>query len=369
MWNQNPAGYSESVWSADQLTRLEREWRQLQRGFAYHPYVSVTPVRGDPPSEYQVDLRVTTLVIDEAGQLQYANTASISIQLPPGFPSAEPIVRPLAGLYHPNVSWEGVSLSSGWHPGESLVGLIRRVGELLAYRVYDPNSVVNPSALEWVNSAAVPLPLDAQANFDPAAGGDPLGRICRYGPQTLESIRQSVEAAQNAMLGREAPDDAAIYEFALRTRWAVNLFLDPDIPDELRITASSLNDCANQLPATSGAHGWVRGQKARAESLRQAARQANDSRGPLTTELERLAAVVNAPDPDEPVLALHLIPELPVLQGFQLKLPKLVGDVDRLLQAVRAGAVVDRAAASGRQLGVAHRPPASQGVAGRAGRR
>src|SRR5687768_16256388 len=36
-------------WTSDQLVRLEHEWRRLQRSFAYHPSVKITPLAGNPP--------------------------------------------------------------------------------------------------------------------------------------------------------------------------------------------------------------------------------------------------------------------------------------------------------------------------------
>ena len=45
------------AWTPEQLLRLEHEWRQLQRNFAYHPFVRIVPLAGTPPAEYQVEFR------------------------------------------------------------------------------------------------------------------------------------------------------------------------------------------------------------------------------------------------------------------------------------------------------------------------
>src|SRR3954470_16907090 len=130
MWNDPhaaPASYDDSIggtpgniaWTPTQLTRLESEWRRLQRAFAYHPHVTLSPLKGDPPAEYQVDYRVTTLAINQAGGLEYAHTASVHVWLPPGFRYQPPVVRPITGIYHPNVSWDGFYLTSAWHANES----------------------------------------------------------------------------------------------------------------------------------------------------------------------------------------------------------------------------------------------------------
>src|SRR5947209_3927945 len=145
------ADFDAPHWSPEQVTRLEGEWRKLQRSFAYHPHVTVQPLKGDPPHEYQIDYRLTTLVIDDAGQLQYAQGASVHVWLPPEFPEHPPVLRPLVGLFHPNVSWEGFHLESAWQVNDTLVTLVRRIGDLLTYRIFDPNMVVNAAAMDWLH--------------------------------------------------------------------------------------------------------------------------------------------------------------------------------------------------------------------------
>src|SRR5688572_30677271 len=103
--------YGQGDRSPQQLARLAQEWRRVQRAFAYHPHVTVTPIQGDPPDVFQVDYRVNTLVVDDAGQLGYATGASVHLWVPAGFPEQAPLMRPMSGLFHPNVSYEGI------HPG------------------------------------------------------------------------------------------------------------------------------------------------------------------------------------------------------------------------------------------------------------
>jgi hypothetical protein len=73
------------AWTPEQLVRLEHEWRQLQRNFAYHAAVRIVPLAGNPPAEYQVEFRCRTLHIREDGVLDYFNTPSVHIWLPAGY--------------------------------------------------------------------------------------------------------------------------------------------------------------------------------------------------------------------------------------------------------------------------------------------
>jgi len=357
MWNDQPAGQqgetedddalidldSGTTWSPDQLTRLEGEWRRLQRSFAFHPHVTVHPLRGDPPTVYQVDFRLNTLVIDDAGQLQYAPGASVHIVLPPRFPHDPPLVRPLSGLFHPNVSWEGFHLQSAWQPAESLANLVRRMGDLLAWRIFDPDSVVNPSAMDWLNANPDSLPLDAQANFAPSAGGEPLAKIVRNGDRAIEAIRQSLLAMQAQLFSRNAPDVAAVRDFSLRTCLGLDLFLERDIPDTLRVAAGELHDAARELLSSLPLYDYLRGRRVRLEALRGSARAALEVKSALLSEVKRVAAVVPAPEEPEALdwqdttAVLRRIPEATILQPFQLRLPKAIGEADRPLTAARSG--------------------------------
>src|SRR6185503_13998863 len=61
------AQHAPIAWTPDQLVRLEHEWRQLQRNFAYHPSVRIIPLNGNPPAEYTVEFKARTLYIREDG--------------------------------------------------------------------------------------------------------------------------------------------------------------------------------------------------------------------------------------------------------------------------------------------------------------
>ncbi len=347
---------SDTAWSPDQLNRLEGEWRRLQRSFAFHPHVTVYPLRGDPPAVYQIDFRLNTLVIDDAGQLQYAEGASVHIWLPPGFPQDPPLVRPLTGLFHPNVSWEGFHLQSAWQPSETLANLVRRIGEVLAWRIFDPDSVVNPAAVDWLDANPDSLPLDPQANFASSAGGEPLARIVQHGGRAIEGIRQSLLGMQAQLLSRDAPDMAAVRDFSLRTRLALDLFLERDIPDTLRRSAGELRDAARDLLSSLPLYDFLRGRRVRLEALRASARAALEANSGLMSEVRRLSAL--APVFREPgdwrdtTAVLQRVPEAAAIQPFQLRLPKAIGEADRHLTAAREGlAAMEREAPPRNRLG------------------
>lgn len=328
--------YAEVTWTAGQLARMENEWRRLQRAFAYHPHVTLIPIAGDPPSSYQVDFRLTTVIVNpRTSQLEYVANASVQVILPPGFPNESPTVRPMTAIFHPNVSYEGLYLENLWHPNETLLGLIRKVGDVLAYRSYDPDYAVNPAAMDWLIANHSILPIDGQANLSPQAGGEPLDRICKFGPQSLESMKQSILATQSALFGTSAPDPLTLRNYAAKTRMALNLFMESDVPEHLQSTASELDEAARELVSMSPLYDFVRERRRRVAVLRTTTKALANAVGPLQAEVEKLVALAPAGEPEDAMAALKRIPPAARLQPLQFSMPKLIDDAEKKFTAVR----------------------------------
>jgi ubiquitin-protein ligase len=333
-----PNVMAEVTWTADQLQRMEGEWRRLQRAFAYHPHVTLTPLRDDPPSAYQVDYRLTTLIVNpRSSQLEYVQNATLQVILPPGFPHDAPVVRPVTPIFHPNVSYEGIYVEGLWHPNETLLGLIRKIGDILAYRSYDPDYAVNPAALDWLAANQEILPIDQQANLSPTAGGEPLARICKYGPQSLDSMKQSIIQTQTSLLSATPPEPQTVRDYSSKTRLALNLFLEKDVPEEVQALASELEDAARELVDLLPLCAFIRERKRRIIALRQNTRQLENLRDPILADIDKLIGLVEAGDPEEPMVALKLIPEAAKLQPLQMSLPKLIGDAEKRMEAINLG--------------------------------
>lgn len=315
---------AELAWTDGQLMRLETEWRKAQRAFAYHPIIGMAPLCGDPPYEYQIDYRVRSLIMNENGELQFVNEVSIQVWLPPGFPNQAPVARPLTEVFHPNISPEGVSLTHLWQPTDTLIDFAGRIGELLAYRNYDPESIVNPVAMDWLAENSHSLPLDAHADFSPFNGGEPLGRIQRLGPATLEQIRRALDNMRFALLAEEgAPTPAEVDDFSRKTRAAVSLFLDGEVPDTLREQASECDDWCRELPDSVPLWDYLRNQRTRAAAAEHAADALRKSAAAFAIALRELESLVRSAAPGSPASAIKVIPPMEKLEPLQLKLPPL----------------------------------------------
>ena len=327
-------------WSDDQLVRLEYEWRRLQRAFAYHPYVQIVSMRDDPPGEYEIAFRVRTLAVGESGELEYADSAPVRVWLPPSFPYSPPVVRPLTGLFHPNVSWQGIHLSSWWQPTDTLVAFLKKIGELLAWRVYDPEAIANPLAMDWLEQNPSLLPLDATADFAAEAGGEPLARICKYGPATIEQIREQLATATDSLRASASPPGPAeVSDFCSRTRSALNLFVDDDVPPALRDDAARLEEWARGLPSSMEIFQFLRDRNEVLQSARAACDVLAELPDSMLQQLAELEAIAPAGAPEDATSALEAIPDLKTLEPIRLKLPDLVRRAGEQISLLRQALV------------------------------
>lgn len=325
-------------WSPAQLVRLEGEWRNLQRSFAYHPAVRVVPLAGDPPGEYQIDYKLRTLVVDDAGELAYVDHCSVHLWLPPQFPHAPPVVRPMFNAFHPNVSNEWIHLDPPWHPSTgSLVDVARRCGELLAYQVYNPEAVYNPTAMEWAAHYPHLLPTDPHAALAPEAGGDPLGRIMRYGTPTLEQFRsQLMEMSLGILEGRPNTASPDVRAFGERISVSTTVFSEPDIPEHMRSLASELDEWARSMTAHHSLWDGLRqlySQTRTAVAARQQVQQAQAAMEKAIGAVESLVTL--EPSNDDPMETLSRVPQVSQLDPAAIGLRKAVREGEQRLAALR----------------------------------
>lgn len=314
------------AWSDEQLMRLENEWRRLQRAFAYHPHVRVVPLQGDPPEQYQIEYRLRSLSMGKSGQLEYVTSCAVHIWLAPRFPQEPPLVRPVGTAFHPNIVAEGVKIDRAWTSSTStLADVVSSVGRMLAYQEYDPEVVWNDTAMEWIVANPDYVPVDAEADLSPDAGGDALERICKFGPRTLEQIRGQLKQMCDSLLATEgAPNVREIQAACVRMRQAVSPFLENDVPDELRAAAAELDDWARQMPITFPTWEVVRRYRLAVESALALTQQLREFERAILYEMEAVDALVQSPPPESLDELLRAIPPLPKLQMLHANLNNLM---------------------------------------------
>ena len=288
--------------------------------------------------------RVTTLVIDETGQLAYATSCPVHLWLPPRFPDNAPVLRPMVATFHPNVAMEWVHLSPPWRPDASLVDVVTNVGFLLAYRTYDPAAVANPVAMSWALTNAHLLPTDVAADFSPAAGGGPTERIARFGPETLRPLRESLELASERLVSADPAARAeGLERLALEADATLPLFLDPDLPDHLRDSARELAAMAESLrgpdPVWSGLGRQFVASRAVAVAAADVVRAEESLRRLLAAAVTRPATAPGTAEPAEPpgrrAGAASAIPPVPVVQQAAVTLRNAVREAEQAIVNLR----------------------------------
>ena len=355
-------------WSPAQVVRLEGEWRRLQRDFAFHPHVEIIPLSGDPPDEYQVEYTVTTLAIGAEGQLTYVGSCPVHVWLPPDFPERGPVIRPMADAFHPNIMREWVHLQPGWDPDTSLAEVVTRVGELLAYQTChpDPHGVLNPDAMQWVNSNAGAIPTDPAADFSADAAGGPLARIAEFGTRELDELRDAADALCGRLLsGVDPPADPELRQFGTEARRTLERFLEPDIPQRVRTFAGELEELVVSMQGSASVWLELARDVRAAREVSEAVERVAAIEESLSKALSTAAAVPAAEPPAEPrheravdgkrsagplPLELSAVPALETIQPVALNLRSAVQEADE------AVATLWKALA---QLG---RPPRSAGL-------
>ena len=330
---QQPVGIA---WSPEQQIRLEYEWRQLQRAFAYHPHIRIVPVQGNPPAEYEVEFKTRALYIREDGQLDYITSPSIHIWLPPGYPHETPVVRPMHALFHPNMTMEGIGLNPAWEATRTLAQLVQEVGAMIAFHTYDPWNVWNPGAMEWATANAAYLPTDPGANFAPNAGGEPLGRICRNGEKTIGQLRgQLYELCASMVSPGEPPTALQVRNFAHQIHLEANLFLDNDIPDSLRTPATEVYQWAEALPPVTMLFEGLRQRHIASIAALAAAGKVAESRRVLIKELALFDEMVIPRPSVDPRQAIAQLPDLPKMQAVQANFRVVAAEAEKRLAAAR----------------------------------
>jgi hypothetical protein len=293
---------------------------------------------GNPPAEYKVEFRARTLYIRDDGKLDYIDTPTVHIWLPPGYPHEAPVVRPVEALFHPNITMDGIGVNPAWEPTRTLAQLVQQVGAVLAYHTYDPWNVWNPAAMEWATANANYLPTDPAANFTPNAGGEPLGRICQNGKATLEDLRAQLHAICTALVAadQEPPSVYEVKRFAERVRLTTNLFLDDDVPESLRTLATELDQWAEALPSVTMVFDGLRQRHIACAAALTAAGKLAESRRAMLKEMSAFSELVRVTPAGDPYQAMGQLPPLAKMQAAQMTFRVVSAEAEKRLMSARA---------------------------------
>jgi ubiquitin-protein ligase len=130
------------------LRRLQADYEEVRAEFSGHPHVTVEPLGPRiPPERYHVEFRLRGLVLN-GDQPDYRDLHEAEITLPRGYPAEKPYCVPLMPIFHPNIK-DYFCIADYWAAGTSLVDVIVKLGEMIQWRVYNPQSPLDAIAARW----------------------------------------------------------------------------------------------------------------------------------------------------------------------------------------------------------------------------
>lgn len=126
-------------------------------------FISFEPA-GTPPDRYRVVYTCRGLYLPTDATTPQPNDHHLAdFYLHLDYPRRPPQIVWRTPIFHPNIlSGErgGAVCIGAWTPSESLADLVVRVGEMVQYRQYSLNDVLDPQAAAWAEAHPDVLPVD-----------------------------------------------------------------------------------------------------------------------------------------------------------------------------------------------------------------
>ncbi len=145
------------------MRRLWSDYMSLSELARVSELLEVAP-GGDPPDRYRVLYRCRGLALPPgAAEPQVTERHVCDYYLHREYPQRPPLLIWRSSVFHPNImppERGGAVCIGAWSPGESLPDLVLRVGEMIEYKNYDLDDVLNELAVEWVRSNREHFPID-----------------------------------------------------------------------------------------------------------------------------------------------------------------------------------------------------------------
>jgi ubiquitin-protein ligase len=146
-------------WSAmnPRQRRLAADFAAIRGEFSGHEHITVEPVGANPPDVYRITYRVRGLRL-EGDQPVTAEEHVCEVRLPLGYPREQPYVVPITPVFHPNIAAH-YCVGDYWSAGQPLADIIRKIGDMLQYRIYNVRAPLDALAAKWTaeNEALLPI--------------------------------------------------------------------------------------------------------------------------------------------------------------------------------------------------------------------
>lgn len=119
---------------------------------------------GNPPDRYRVSYTCRGLYLPAAdAEPQVSQQHVADFYLHREYPRRPPQIVWRSPIFHPNIlpaARGGAVCIGSWTPSESLADLVIRVGEMIQYKQYNPEDVLDPVAASWAAAHPDRFPVD-----------------------------------------------------------------------------------------------------------------------------------------------------------------------------------------------------------------
>ena len=132
--------------SPDQLGEI---FRSLHQTFNDHPLISIRPLKGDPPEQYEIVYSISGYCKTGKNDVKLAEEHHVELTIPFGFPHFPPSCKPKTEIFHPDFDPAAVCLGDFWQPGRSVPDLVIHIGRLINGETYSTDNAFNEEAARW----------------------------------------------------------------------------------------------------------------------------------------------------------------------------------------------------------------------------
>lgn len=142
--------------SPDQLSEI---YRQLRTFIDSQQAVSIKPMKGDPPEQYEVTYNISGFSKPGKGEPYLTTGHKIEMTIPFGFPHFPPSCKPKSDIFHPDFDPAAICLGEFWHQHRQIPDLIVFIGRLINGESFSTINAFNEQASSWYQEHSDSFPI------------------------------------------------------------------------------------------------------------------------------------------------------------------------------------------------------------------
>ncbi len=139
--------------------QLDEIYRQVREYFVSHPVISIRPIHGDPPDQYEITYTLTGMCTSGEGKISESTDHRVELAIPFGFPHFPPSCKPKSDIFHPDFDPAAICLGDFWEQDRTLADLIVHIGQMINGEIYSTTNAFNEDAAAWYQEHADKFPL------------------------------------------------------------------------------------------------------------------------------------------------------------------------------------------------------------------